>query len=71
MWFTTRAQLRRPASMRALMACGDLDTQAGALGTMRAKKRLAEKLGNRAMQSDPRPTSLGPTMNEESKNETC
>ena len=55
--------------MRALMACGDPDTQAGALGTMRAKKRLAEKLGNRAMQSDPH--KLGPTMNEESKNEAC
>jgi hypothetical protein len=69
MWFTTRAQLRRPASMRALMACGDPDTQAGALGTMRAKKRLAEKLG---IQGDAvRPTPLGPTMNEESKNEAC
>ena len=46
MWLTTEAQLRRPVSMRASMACRDLDTQAGALGTMRAKKRLAEKLGN-------------------------
>ena len=45
-WLTTEAQLRRPVSMRASMACRDLDTQAGALGTMRAKKRLAEKLGN-------------------------
>ena len=70
MWFTTGAQLRRPASIRADETREEPDTRAGALSNDAGLGEwLAEKLG---IYGDAvRPTELGPTMNEEAKNEAC